>query len=142
MADNDLDILARTIYGEARGEGLAGMEAVACVIMNRYKARKWYTGYIVQDGKKVPSVAQTCLKRYQFSCWNKNDPNAEKIKNVTTENVLFRRCLRVAERALAGQIKDLTDGATYYHTKQIKPVWAKGQTPCFALGNHLFYRDV
>ena len=41
---NDEDILARTLYGEARGEGIDGIEAVACVIMNRYKARKWYTG--------------------------------------------------------------------------------------------------
>lgn len=141
MAD-DLDILARTIYGEARGEDLSGMEAVACVIMNRYKARKWYTGYIVQNGQKIPNVAETCLKRFQFSCWNKNDPNLPKIKNVTTKDALFRQCLAVAKRALNGKLIDFTNGATYYHTKQIKPVWAKGQTPCFALGNHLFYRDV
>ena len=27
------DVLARTLYGEARGEGLSGIEAVACVIL-------------------------------------------------------------------------------------------------------------
>ena len=32
---SDLDILARTIYGEARGEGQEGMEAVACVVIVR-----------------------------------------------------------------------------------------------------------
>ena len=51
MQKNDLDILARTLYGEARGEGTEGMEAVANVIMNRYRKPKWYSGYIVLNGK-------------------------------------------------------------------------------------------
>ena len=45
MTDRDIEIMAKPIYGEARGEGEAGMEAVACVIMNRYNARKGFTGY-------------------------------------------------------------------------------------------------
>ena len=65
---SDTDILARTIFGEARGEGLEGMEAVACVIINRVKAKKWFTGYELINGVKVPNVAQTCLKKAQFSC--------------------------------------------------------------------------
>ena len=36
---DDLQILARTLFGEARGEGDEGIEAVACVVMNRFKAR-------------------------------------------------------------------------------------------------------
>ena len=32
-----IDILARTLWGEARGETLSGKEAVACVILNRLK---------------------------------------------------------------------------------------------------------
>ena len=36
-----VDILARTIYGEARGESVRGKEAVASVVMNRVnRARK------------------------------------------------------------------------------------------------------
>ena len=35
---SDLDTLARTLWAEARGEGVAGMEAVAAVIMNRVNA--------------------------------------------------------------------------------------------------------
>lgn len=31
----DVDVLARTIFGEARGETVSGMEAVASVVMNR-----------------------------------------------------------------------------------------------------------
>ena len=35
---SDKITLARTIWGEARGEGYSGMQSVANVIMNRYAA--------------------------------------------------------------------------------------------------------
>jgi spore germination cell wall hydrolase CwlJ-like protein len=35
FSDKDRDVLARTIYGEARGEGMAGMFAVGWTIRNR-----------------------------------------------------------------------------------------------------------
>lgn len=138
---SDLDILARTIYGEARGEGAEGMEVVACVVMNRYRSHKWYCGYTWMNGMKVPSVAQTCLKRFQFSCWNKNDPNLDKVLKVTAHDEQFQECLLIAERALSGELKDFTHGATYYHTRDVKPYWAKKKSPCYEVGNHLFYRE-
>lgn len=139
---SDENILARTIYGEARGEGLEGMEAVALVVMNRVKAQKWFTGYVLHEGQKIPSVAQTCLKRAQFSCWNKNDANYPVLQKITAEDPIFRECLIVAKRALNGQLTDFTNGALYYHTKQIKPSWAKGKSPCYEVKNHLFYNDI
>jgi len=139
--DVDIDILARTIYGEARGEGDEGMEAVACVVMNRYKSHKWYSGFTINDGIKVPSIAQTCLKKMQFSCWNKNDPNLQKIKRVTPEDKIFKQCLKIARAAICGNLKDFTGGAVYYHTRDIKPKWAVNKSPCFAVKNHIFYRE-
>lgn len=41
--DEDIDTMARTIWGEARGEGVQGMQAIACVIMNRFHEKKWYS---------------------------------------------------------------------------------------------------
>ena len=58
---DDLHIMAATLWGEARGDGIEGMEAVACVIVNRFNARKWFTGYRLDDGIKIPDVKQTCL---------------------------------------------------------------------------------
>ena len=58
MAMSDLDILARTIYGEARGEKTVGKKAIACVVLNRYKSGKWFAG---------KTIAETCQKIYQFS---------------------------------------------------------------------------
>ena len=37
FASITIDVLARTIWGEARGEGTSGMSAVACVVINRVK---------------------------------------------------------------------------------------------------------
>ena len=142
MTENDLQILARTLFGEARGEGDEGLEAVACVIINRFKAKKWFTGYEMLNGKKVPSMAQTCLKKAQFSCWNKNDPNYKLLCQKTITAYGFQKCLQVAHKALTGQLTDFTNGALFYHTKQIKPQWAVGKTPCYVAGNHLFYNDV
>lgn len=138
----DVDILARTIYGEARGENLEGKEAVACVIMNRYRAGKWFTGYIITPNGKIPSIAETCLKASQFSCWNKNDPNYYKIIKINVNNPLFCECQRIAKKAIEGNLTDFTNGALHYHTKQIKPKWAKGKSPCYEVGNHLFYNDI
>lgn len=138
---SDIDILARTIYGEARGEGIKGMEAVACVIMNRVRARKWFTGYVWENGIQKPGIAQTCLKRFQFSCWNKNDPNFWKVRLVTNDDKIFVECLKIAERAVAGNLKDFTGGAVFYHAKSIKPKWAEHKIPCFKTGNHLFYKE-
>ena len=68
VTEKDRDILARTLWGEARGESLAGQIAVAWTIRNRVKDGKdkswWGEGY-----------ASVCQKPYQFSCWNRNDPN-------------------------------------------------------------------
>lgn len=139
--DIDIDILARTIYGEARGEGTEGMEAVACVVMNRFRAKRWFTGYIEEDGRKVPSVAMTCLKKFQFSCWNKNDANLNKIKHVTPDDKVFKECLKIARAAVCGHLKDFTGGAVYYHTTGFKPLWAKGRYPCFVLKHHIFYGE-
>ena len=44
MTEYDLEILAKTIFGEARGEGEQGQIAVACCIFNRQKSNKWFAG--------------------------------------------------------------------------------------------------
>lgn len=54
MKENDIDILARTIYGEARGETDLGKMAVASVILNRYKAKNGFPAQ--QSQKHVNSV--------------------------------------------------------------------------------------
>jgi hypothetical protein len=66
--EKERDIFARTLWGGARGEGTAGQIAVAWTICNRVfdgKEKSWW----------VEGYAGGCQKPWQFSCWNKTDPN-------------------------------------------------------------------
>jgi hypothetical protein len=87
-----IDTFARTIWGEARGEGCLGMEAVAYVIRNRVRNPRWW-------GKDYSSV---CLAHSQFSCWNQNDPNLPKLRSVTDTDLQFKVALDVAGDAASG----------------------------------------
>ncbi len=135
--DPDVELLARTIYGEARGEKVRGKEAVACVIFNRLKRSRECGGYWWGD-----SLGGVCLKPWQFSCWNEGDPNLKKISSVTPENKTFQASIRIARRAAAGTIDDPTGGATHYHVKGVYPPWAKDKAPSAEIGRHLFYANI
>lgn len=127
------DVMARTIWGEARNQGVAGMQAVANVIMNRVKKGGWY-GLTAEE---------VCKKPYQFSCWLKSDPNYEKLTNVDTSDRQFAQALDIAKKALNGEIGDNTGGATEYHTTAIKPNWNWNKLiKTASIGDHVFYKTI
>lgn len=142
---NDIKVLAQTIYGEARNQGLKGMEAVACVVMNRVRANKYFTGFVNVGKTKLASISATCLKPVQFSCWLKSDPNLEVIETVGVDDAVFRECLSIANRAVCGSLPDITCGATHYiNPKACKklPKWAVDKKPCIIIGAHHFYNNI
>lgn len=126
--------LARTLWGEARGEGISGMEAVACVVLNRVRRQTYW-------GKNVVDV---CRKPYQFSCWNASDPNSATLMRLVAESPELAAALPIAARAIANELADRTAGATHYHARRLVPPprWARGHAPCATIGNHLFYNDI
>lgn len=133
----EIDVMARTLWGEARSEGVKGMEAVAHVILNRVKVA------LNNDGEYWwgNSIVAVCQKPYQFSCWNHNDPNRAKIVALDASDMHFATGLRIARRAVYGGLGvDPTRGATHYHTVDILPFWAKGETPTVTIGRHVFYQ--
>ena len=138
VTDKDRDILARTLWGEARGESLAGQIAVAWTIRNRVndgKTKSWWgEGY-----------ASVCQKPYQFSCWNKNDPNFAYLSGAKT--IPFREFAQAriaADQVVDGKVSDLTGGATHYYAIAMKkaPAWAAKATQTLMLGGHVFFKDV
>lgn len=129
--NHDVDILARTIYGEARGETDEGKRAIGLCILNRYKSKKWFS---------ANTIAEVCQKPLQFSCWNKNDPNCKKITTAT--EAVLRPYWDLAERLVNGEYADITNGATHYHTKNCRPAWSKGKLPCAIIGNHVFFNNI
>ena len=131
----EVETLARTLWGEARGEGSAGMQAVANVVLNRVKVAQEKEGFWWGN-----NIIQVCQKPYQFSCWNRTDPNFQKLLEVDSKNLYFATALRLARRAVYGCLVDLSKGADHYHAAGITPFWAKNEKLVAVIGKHIFYK--
>ena len=133
----DLLTLAKTLWGEARGEGVDGMAAVAAVIINRFRAR--YRG--------CRSIEAVCRDPRQFSCWNSDDPNMPRLHHIDVHpDDSFREALAIARRALSGSLDDSTAGSKHYVAVSLpaalRPDWLRGKRPCAVIGRHEFYNDI
>ena len=131
MNEEDILTLARTVWGEARGENEAGKKAVVCTVLNRFKSGRWYAG---------KTIAETCKKPWQYSCWNKGDPNLAKMQTLGyVELKPYIELIKMVEEE-----GDITHGATHYYNPKAcpKPKWAIGSQPCYVCGSHLFFRCV
>lgn len=134
----DLDVLARTIYGEARNQPFEGQLAVAWVIRNR-------TARALRFGA---TIAEVCLKPLQFSCWNRNDPNFAKVVTVHEPDLALTKAGAAARMVLTELSGDPTFGADHYFTTnpppgetKWPPEWAAGMKRTAIIGDHVFYRE-
>lgn len=132
---DDHAILARTLWAEARSQGVEGMVAVCNVIQNRAKAPGWW-------GRDVRSV---CLAPSQFSCWNADDPQAKLIRSPRIVDAEFAAASTIADVALLDALLDLTHGADHYVAEYAKSrvKWSDGAATfvCGRLGSqHFFYK--
>jgi spore germination cell wall hydrolase CwlJ-like protein len=132
------DILALTIWGEARNYGRDGMIAVGNVIKNRASA-----DLPELFGKGIRGVA---LKPKQFSFWNTNDPGQKVRKNIDhltgQDKRTWDEARVIAKKLLAGDLPDTTNGALYYHADYVDPYWAKNSHPVAKTAGHIFYRNI
>jgi N-acetylmuramoyl-L-alanine amidase len=132
----DAHWMALTMWGEARGDGETGMRAVGHVIDNRRRA-----------GAANPRfVTDTVSEAYQFSCWNRRDPNLPAMLNIAAlprdshDYRMWRLARSLADEILSGHSEDPTSGSLFYHTDAVAPRWSAGQTPVRRIGRHLFFR--
>ena len=140
--EKDRDVLARTLWGESRGEGLAGQIAVAWSIRNRVDMDLHNDGKPDWWGEGYTGV---CQKAWQFSCWNKNDPNYPYL--IGAKPIPFRELAqaRIAgDQVIDSKQPDPTGGATHYYatTMAKPPKWIVGAKQTLKLGHHIFFRDV
>jgi spore germination cell wall hydrolase CwlJ-like protein len=129
---NAIDTLARTLWGEARGETKAGREAIASVVLNRLK----------RPSRFGETIEEVCRKPFQFSCWNDDDPNLPKLKKANERDPIFAECVAIAGNAVQGILIDSVIGADHYHTAGVTPDWSHGKVPCITIGNHLFFNNI
>lgn len=121
--------LAEALYFEARGESTQGLFAVAEVILNRVDSPRFPDAVC-----KVVNQGTGELNRCQFSytC----DGRDEAIH----EPRAWLKVGKVARLMLDGAPRRLTNGATYYHTRAVRPGWASRFDLVSEIGDHRFYR--
>jgi spore germination cell wall hydrolase CwlJ-like protein len=126
--ENAIICLARTIYWEAKGEGIAGMEAVANVVMNRLGHEGFPNTIceIVMQGQEQ----STC----QFSWWCDGRMDAAE------EEKSYAIAREIARKALNQQLTDRTNGALYFHHEKVTPSWSAEYTKTTKVGEHVFYK--
>jgi spore germination cell wall hydrolase CwlJ-like protein len=120
MADNELDCIARAVYFEAGGEPLAGQIAVAQVIMNRVKDRRFADTPcgVIADGFFFPrDVPITMAARWELA------------QRIATDVANGRN---LDERLLH---------ALYFHGVNEHPSWMRIKHRVATIGHHIFYRD-
>lgn len=137
--DADVLALARTLWGEARGEPREGQIAVAWVIRNRTENPGWWSRQ--RDGIPDDTIEAVCLEPNQFSCWW--DTQAPKVRSRTPAQL--GTLMDIARGVLNDEIPDPTGGADHYHTilrpgyaRVWPPKWAQGRLGK-TIGSHLFY---
>ena len=134
--EDEVRLLAATVWGEARSEGEVGMRAVAHVMVNRIGPR---------FGEDLATVI---LAPKQFSVWNRGDPNRRLVLNLVrdesyaTDAEQWAMAQRIAREVLSGLSIDPTEGALFYHTRAVRPRWASDGVGRRTIGAHYFYADV
>ncbi|MGN4051422.1 cell wall hydrolase [Pseudomonas sp. SM4] len=112
VTEKDPDILARTLWGEARVKGSSGQVAVALAIRNRVfdgnNNSWWGEGY-----------GDVCHEPYQFTCWNKTEPNYQfliGVKQIPSRELA--QCRIAVDQVIDGKVSDPTGGATHYDVSE------------------------
>jgi N-acetylmuramoyl-L-alanine amidase len=134
------EILALTLWGEARGETAEGQIAVANVITNRFRR---------QLGR-YKTIKDVCLEPKQFSCWNKDDPNREKMLKLSEQfkreitDKMLKQVHHIAVGAISGIWIDNTGNSINYMTNTLfhsenRPSWARFPRNPTQIGNHTFF---
>ncbi|MBI4268612.1 cell wall hydrolase [Candidatus Uhrbacteria bacterium] len=104
-------LLARMIYGEARDARLSDLSRIAVAYVARNRLIKGGFGKTYHD---------VILKKFQFSCFNQNDPNRKVLEDPLRDNgrdrIAWLRCYALAAKVIKGAVPDPTHGALYYHS--------------------------
>jgi len=116
FTDREIELLARTVHGEARGESFEGQVAVAAVILNRLKSYDFPN-----------TVLEVVYQPRAFTAVDDGQINMHPDLSA----------YEAVGEALRGW--DPSDGALYYFNPDISTSrWIWSRTPIKRIGNHVF----
>jgi spore germination cell wall hydrolase CwlJ-like protein len=129
---NEAGCLAEAMYYEAVGEGVAGQEAVAEVILERTRDGNYPRTIcgVVHEGVRPGRI--DC--QFTYAC----DGSIARPKRI----VPWMRVRLLADEIISGAVKlaNRTGHAVAYHNTTVTPVWSGTMEKTTQIGNHIFYR--
>lgn len=122
LSSGDRDLLTKTVYGEARGEPVAGQEAIAHAILNRVRAGGY--GQNIRDVVMEPAAGSDPRYGYhEFSPWNPvgktGTPGIDTLQRDRPQD--YARIGRLVDKVYSGTGGDPTYGATHYYGIMPRP---------------------
>ena len=119
-----------TLWGEVRGEPMAGKVAVARVIRNRM-ARHYFS-----DG----TVTGTVLYPYQFEMWDSKDHNRRGAAVIDAKALDVEECREAWDRS-ATDDGGIGAAVLYYNPGAVSaiPSWAIASKQVAIVGAHVFF---
>ena len=142
-------VVAYTIWGEARGECLSGKMAVACCIFTRAFKLTSISPY-GPDGETdaVDFLSYVCLKPGMFDCWKdgvfqqESPPIYYHKEYDADQEYVLEMCELIADELFQPNFVPLTQITHYYAMTMAKaPYWAAKMDFVGKFGNQLFYYD-
>lgn len=127
--------LTEALYHEARGEPVNGILAVAHVILNRVKSKRY-------PDTVCKVVRQQLVKGvWQFSYLGHIDLLSRPIDQKAMKKV--EKVARYAIRMYKSGV-DSVKGSMYYHTSEVNPRWSRSNKLKYVgtFGLHKFYRRI
>lgn len=138
---SELLCLSLNIYHESRSDNLAGRISVADVVLNRVDSTLFpntVCGVVHQAKTRVNWKGNVVPVRgmCHFS-WYCDGMSDEPLEEDAWEDAQI-----VAELALNGGWRGISEGATHYHATYVEPNWIndRGMVPVGRIGAHKFYR--
>ena len=123
--------VAAVLMGEAWSEGVTGMTAVAEVIHQRSKDKKWTPFQVITAHRG---------RVHAFSCLNGTTVDQLVMKFKAQPD--YEKALQIAKTACQRpeQLPGLAKTADHYSRVEEQPYWAKGHEPVVVIGRHAFYK--
>ena len=133
--------LSLNVYHESRSDNLAGRISVADVVLNRVDSKHFpdtICGVVHQAKTRVNWKGNVVPVRgmCHFS-WYCDGLSDEPLEEGAWEDAQI-----VADLALNGGWRGISEGATHYHATYVEPNWIndRGMVPIGRIGQHKFYR--
>lgn len=128
------NIVAKTLFYEARGEGKEGIDAVASVLYNR-------------AGGKAENLPTVCLAPKQFSYWNDKKVNEKYYENTVPfsaskpgkDREMWLYCQKISGQLIFNEFKSTIGNLnSYYAHNKVTPDWADKLKDTKKVNNHTF----